>query len=244
MKDEFKYLYASLFRNPQNYITVVNALGKKKIGLTRNEISEVTKLPNSGFLTKILDELISCGFIRKYTMFGKKTKDAIYQLTDQYSLFYFQFLQKKSTDEHFWTIQLDTSTRNAWCGNAFERVCLDHVSEIKAKLGISGVLTETHSWISKPDAIKKTKGAQIDLVLARKDRIINLCEMKYSFGKYTFTKKDADSLLNKIAAIKNASETKCSIHPVLVTPYGLTEGVNTGLIQAVIKAEDLFVKMV
>ena len=244
MKDEFKYLYASLFRNPQNYITVVNALGKKKIGLTRNEISEVTKLPNSGFLTKILDELISCGFIRKYTMFGKKTKDAIYQLTDQYSLFYFQFLQKKSTDEHFWTIQLDTSTRNAWCGNAFERVCLDHVSEIKAKLGISGVLTETHSWISKPDAIKKTKGAQIDLVLARKDRIINLCEMKYSFGKYTFTKKDADSLLNKIAAIKNASETKCSIHPVLVTPYGLTEGVNTGLIQAVIKAEELFVKMV
>ena len=69
---------------------MVNALGKKKIGLTRNEISEVTKLSNSGFLTKILDELISCGFIRKYTMFGKKTKDAIYQLTDQYSLFYFQ----------------------------------------------------------------------------------------------------------------------------------------------------------
>ena len=88
---------------------------------------------------------------------GKKTKDAIYQLTDQYSLFYFQFLQKQSTNEHFWTIQLDTSTRNAWCCNAFERVCLDHVPEIKAKLGISGVLTETHSWISKPDAIKKQR---------------------------------------------------------------------------------------
>ena len=244
MKDEFKYLYASLFRNPQNYITVVNALGKKKNGLTRNEISEVTKLPNSGFLTKILDELISCGFIRKYTMFGKKTKDAIYQLTDQYSLFYFQFLQKKSTDEHFWTIQLDTSTRNSWCGNAFERVCLDHVPEIKAKLGISGVLTEAHSWISKPDTARKTRGAQIDLVLARKDRIINLCEMKYSFGKYIFTKKDADSLLNKIAAIKYVSETKCAVHPVLITPYGLAEGVNTGLIQAVIEADDLFVKMV
>ena len=82
------------------------------------------------------------------------------------------------------------------------------------------------------------------MVLARKDRIINLYEMKYSFGKYTFTRKDADSLLNKIAVIKRVSETKCSIHPVLVTPYGLAEGINTGLIQAVIKAEDLFVKMV
>ena len=244
MKDEFKYLYASLFRNPQNYIAVVSALGKKKIGLTRNEISEATKLPNSGFLTKILDELISCGFIRKYTVFGKKTKDAVFQLTDQYSLFYFHFLQKKATDEHYWTFQLDTSTRNAWCGNAFERVCMDHVSEIKAKLGISGVLTEAHSWISKSDDVKKTKGAQIDLVLARKDRIINLCEMKYSFGKYTFTRKDADSLLNKIAVIKRVSETKCSIHPVLVTPYGLAEGINTGLIQAVIKADDLFVKTI
>ena len=82
------------------------------------------------------------------------------------------------------------------------------------------------------------------MVLARKDRIINLCEMKYSFGKYTFTRKDADSLLNKIAVIKRVSETKCSIHPVLVTPYGLAEGINTGLIQAVIKADDLFVKTI
>ena len=121
---------------------------------------------------------------------------------------------------------------------------MDHVPEIKAKLGISGVLTEAHSWISKPDTARKTRGAQIDLVLARKDRIINLCEMKYSFGKYIFTKKDADSLLNKIAAIKYVSETKCAVHPVLITPYGLAEGVNTGLIQAVIEADDLFVKMV
>ena len=101
MKDEFKYLYASIFTNPQKYIDVVTALGTKKTGLTRNELAEEAGVPKSGYLTKIIDELISCGFIRKYTIWGKKTKDAVYQLTDFYTLFYFQFLRNKSTDEHF-----------------------------------------------------------------------------------------------------------------------------------------------
>ena len=108
-------------------------------------------MPNSGYLTKILDELISCGFIRKYTILGKKTKGALYQLTDYYSLFYYQFLQKKNLDEHYWTIQTDTPVRNTWCGLAFERVCFDHINEIKAGLGISGVLTEVHSWYARAD---------------------------------------------------------------------------------------------
>ena len=98
LRDEFKYLYASLFKNPQNYIDIVSALAKKKTGLLRNEIAEETGIPNSGYLTKMLDELISCGFIRKHTVLGKKTKDALYQLTDFYTLFYYQFLQKKRDD--------------------------------------------------------------------------------------------------------------------------------------------------
>lgn len=242
MKDEFKYLFASLFKNPQNYLAVVTALGKKKLGLTRNELAEAAGVPNSGYLTKITEELISCGFVRKYTEFGKKTKDAVYQLMDHYTLFYFQFLKKKPSDEHFWTNNADSPVRNAWCGLAFERVCLDHVAQIKTKLGISGVLTDVHAWTSRPDMKRGVSGAQIDLLIARKDRVINLCEMKYSINKYTFTKKDDESLRNKMVAIKAASKTTYSIHPVLVTTYGLSDGKYTGIIQAVITAEELFAK--
>ena len=241
LRDEFKYLYASLFKNPQNYIDIVSTLAKKKTGLLRNEIAEATGIPNSGFLTKMLDELICCGFIRKYTVLGKKTKDALYQLIDFYTLFYYQFLQKKR-DEHYWTIRTDTSVRNTWCGLAFERVCFDHVNEIKAGLGISGVLTEVHSWAAKADKGSGTKGAQIDMVIVRNDRIINLCEMKYSISEYTYTGKDDESLRNKITALKTACKTRYSFHPVLVTTYGLKEGMYSGRIQAVIKMDDLFHK--
>jgi len=243
LKEEFRYLYASLFKNPQNYIDVVSALGNKKVGLTRNELAEAAGLPNSGYLTKIINELISCGFIRKYTVFGKKTKDALYQLTDFYTLFYFQFLKRKRVDENFWSLNTDTSVRNIWCGLAFERVCMDHVAEIKYKLGISGVITEVHSWSSKPNKERKTKGAQIDLVIVRNDRIINLCEMKYSISDYTLKQKDDESLRNKIAALKESVKTRYSIHPVLVTTYGLSEGKYSGIYQNVVNSDNLFLNV-
>lgn len=242
MKDEFKYLYASLFKNPQHYIDVVTALGNKKIGLTRNELADETGLPNSGYLTKIIEELISCGFIRKYTVLGKKTKDALYQLTDFYTLFYFQFLRKNTMDEHFWSLHTDTSVRNTWCGLAFERVCMEHVAEIKNKLGISGVLTEVHSWACKPDQEVRTKGSQIDLVIVRNDRIINLCEMKYYISDYHLKQKDDESLRNKIASLKEVTKTKYSVHPVLVTTFGLAEGKYSGIYQKVVNSDDLFSK--
>ena len=243
LKDEFKYLYSSLFKNPQNYINVITALGNRKAGLTRNELAEAAHIPNSGYLTKITEELISCGFIRKYSTPGKKTKDALYQLTDFYTLFYFQFLKKKPADEHFWTRQIDTPVRNTWCGLAFERVCLEHVTKIKAKLGISGVLTEEYSWSCRQDMKRGSKGAQIDLVIVRNDRIVNLCEMKYSISEYSFLKQDDQSLRNKIVSLKEVLKKDFSIHPVLVTTYGLSDGAYSGLIQAVIISEDLF-KMV
>ena len=38
LTDEFDALYHSLFRKPEAYITVINALGKKRIGMSREEI--------------------------------------------------------------------------------------------------------------------------------------------------------------------------------------------------------------
>lgn len=72
LKNEFDMLYASLFKNPDNYIRVITALGEKKAGMTREEIITQTNMADSGTLTKVLKELEWCGFIRKYNILGKK----------------------------------------------------------------------------------------------------------------------------------------------------------------------------
>lgn len=242
LQDEFKYLYASLFKKPKNYLSIVIALASKKAGMTRAELAKKTGIPDSGYLTKLTDELINCGFIRKYSMFGKIKKDAVYQLIDNYTLFYFHFLEKLPEDENFWMNHIDTPTRNAWCGVAFERVCMEHISQIKTALGIKGVLSEVHAWSCSGNELEGYNGAQIDLLIVRKDQVINICEMKYSKDEYTFSGKDDESMRNKIRAFKIVTKTKYSIHPTLVTTYGLTGGMYSGRIQSVITADDLFAR--
>lgn len=116
LKYEFKYLYASIFKNPDAYIKIIETLGTKKVGITREEIISSSNIPNSGDLSTKLEELESCGFIRKYYAFGMKTKNAIFQLIDNFTLFYFKFLKNAPTDEHFWTNQVNTPLINNWLG--------------------------------------------------------------------------------------------------------------------------------
>lgn len=223
LRDEFKYLYASVFKKPENYVKIIEALGTKKVGMTREEIINAAKISNSGDLTTKLEELESCGFIRKYYAFGMKKKNAIYQLMDCFTLFYFKFLKSQPTDEHFWTNQINTPLVNTWMGLAFERVCMEHIEQIKVKLGISGVLTEVNSWYCKADLDNGVFGSQIDMLIVRKDQVINLCEMKYSQSEYTITEKVDRNIRNKINDLITVSGTKYAIYPTIITTYGLVE---------------------
>ena len=223
LRDEFKYLYASVFKKPENYVKIIEALGTKKVGMTREEIINAAKISNSGDLTTKLEELESCGFIRKYYAFGMKKKNAIYQLMDCFTLFYFKFLKSQPTDEHFWTNQINTPLVNTWMGLAFERVCMEHIEQIKVKLGISGVLTEVNSWYCKADLDNGVFGSQIDMLIVRKDQVINLCEMKYSQSEYTITEKVDRNIRNKISDLITVSGTKYAIYPTIITTYGLVE---------------------
>ena len=240
LRNEFTYIFSSIFRKPEIYLRIVKALGTKKVGMTRDEIIEKTSIDNSGALTKQLEELESCGFIRKYYAFGMKTKNALYQLIDNYTLFYYSFLEKYPTDENFWTNQINTPRLNNWMGLAFERVCLEHVKQIKMKLGISGVYTEVNSWYCKKDDEKGLFGSQIDLLIVRKDQVINLCEMKYSDTEYTIKKETDESIRKKISDLRNGTKTKFAIFPTIITTYGLVENSYSLNIQSVITLDDLF----
>jgi len=240
LKDEYKYLYASLFKNPEKYMQIVSTLGKKKLGMTRQEIIEKAKLTNSGALTRQLEELELCGFIRKYVEYGKKKKDSVYQLIDAFTLFYYHFMEKRSTDEHFWMNSVGTPKINTWQGLAFERVCMLHINQIKKNLEIGGVLTEAYSWYCKENEDEGILGAQIDLLIYRRDQIINICEMKYYEGVYVLGKKESENIAQRVSEFRKVTKTKCAIHPILVTTVGLKENIHSSIIQAVVTMDDLF----
>ena len=240
LKGEFDYLYASIFRKPADYIKIIKALGKKKAGMTRGEISEETGLACNGGFSQKIEELESCGFVRRFHEFGKKNMGAVIQLIDNYTLFYFKFLENPPTDSRYWEKTIDSPARRAWTGLAFERVCLLHSEQIRDKLGITGVLTDECSWQCSSDLEKGIYGSQIDLVIDRKDRVVNLCEMKYSELDYTITKEYDRKLKEKISDFRKVTKTRSSIHLTMVTTYGLERNKYSGHVQAVVTAEDLF----
>jgi uncharacterized protein len=215
---EFDNLYASLFKKAQGHIAVIEALATKQSGMSRDELIKAAKITNGGGATMLFKELEECGFIRIYPAFERKDRYQLYQLIDFYSLFYITFIQKSGTlDENLWINGIDHPQYRAWSGYAFEMVCLHHLREIKHALGISGVHTTTSSWYSTDPKNK----AQIDLVIDRRDGIINLCEMKFSIKEFTIDKAYADDLRHKIETFRTQTNTKKSLFVTLVTAYGL-----------------------
>lgn len=239
LHDEFKFVYSSMFNSPEKYIKVVEALAGRKSGLTRDEIIAKGKLDSSGQLSGILEDLIECGFIRKYCHLDKKLKNAIYQLTDCYTLFYFQFVSNAyGVDEDYWMKIMQSSSYSVWCGLAFERVCLLHTRQIKSALGISGIMANLFSWhVRKTD---EHPGVQIDLIIDRADNVINVCEMKYSAGGYRLTADELKKIYNRISVLKMYLKSNKFVQPVLITSNGMIQNKHSNEIPNQIIGEQLF----
>ncbi len=240
---EFRYeyndLYASIFSRPEKYLQVIEALALKKEGLTRERILEITRLPDNGSTSQILEDLIHCGFIRKYCHLNKAVNSGIFQLVDNYTLFYHHFLKNnRNADEGFWLKNLKSGGYNAWIGLAFERLCMRHIHQIKVALGVSGIIAEARSWHAGASA--NNSGTQIDMLIDRADDVINLCEMKYAQDAYSLNASDWKSLQNKINRLSEDVPPSKAIVPVMVAPYGLTPNEYSQEIPHVITLDDLF----
>jgi AAA+ ATPase superfamily predicted ATPase len=238
LRTEYVNLFRSLFKNFVKHERIISALGQKAMGLTREEILETTGLPDAGSSTRILQELEESGFIRKYPPYGKKRRNSLYQLVDPYSLFYMQFIKSVSPlEQKNWLTFIDSPKYRAWSGYAFEQAALYHLPQIKNALGISGVHTSVSSWRSR----SKSSGAQIDLVIDRRDQVINLCEMKFSINPFTIEKKYAIELRNKIGVFRQETNARKSVFLTLITTFGLkTNEHSTGLVQNDLTMNDLF----
>lgn len=239
LKDEFNKLFKSLFSKAERHEEIVATLAKKNKGLTRDEISKDSKIPTGGNLTTLLEELEESGFIRRYIPFGKQSRNSLYQLCDFFTLFHIKFIKgQKTFDENYWLKMIDSPKHRAWSGYAFEQVCLAHVPQIKKALGINGVETETSSWKSN----QAKDGAQIDLVIDRRDEVINVFEMKFSISPFIIDKKYDAELRNKVGAFKAETRTKKSVFLTMLTTYGLQNNSYAGNVQNDIKMDILFVE--
>ena len=239
LEGEFDELYASLFRKPEPYLKLVMALGHRKSGLTRDELMSQTGMSSCGNLTRYLRELEECGFLRKSIAFGKKSKGALYQLIDNFTLFHFAFAgENKTGDRCFWSASSDSQFRRVWEGLAFERLCLQHVREIKIALGISGVVSNDCSWQIARTA--EHDGAQVDLLIDRKDGVVNMCEMKFASTEYEIKDSEDRHARERKELFRETTGTRKAVHLTYVTTYGLKRNKHSGIVQSEVTLDDLF----
>ena len=236
LRDEFSKLYAALFDNADRHIEVIRALATKRKGMTRNEIIALTSIKNGGSLTRVLTELEESGFITVYYPYGKKKKNQLYRLTDEYSLFYLYFIEKTIYQgEQTWQHLSQTQSYKIWSGYSFESICLKHLSQIKKGLSIGGVYAIAASFLKKGTA--EEKGTQIDLLLDRKDQVINLFEIKFYQQPYVMTKAYAQTLRDKQAIFQETAKTNKLLLWVMIAPFGLKH--NQHSLDLVFKVLDL-----
>ena len=241
--DEFDNLYETLFAQSEVYVRIVEALANKRIGLTREEIIKTTKLPDNGTTSRALKNLTKCGFVRAYQYYGRKNKSLTYQLADFYTLFYLRFIKENyGQDEHFWTHMLDNPKKNNWAGYSFEQLIKEHIGQVKRALGIGSVLTQQSSWFIEQRNLDDDdlKGAQIDLLIDRRDKAINVCEAKFYSSEFAIDKDYSLNLRNKINAFKVAVKTRKAIVPTLITTFGVKHNTYSGIVQQEVVLDDLF----
>jgi len=223
LRDEFAKLYASLFEHSDRHVRIVRALGAKPRGLTRNELIAATGLTSGGGTSRVIDELEESGFLLRTPQLGRPIKDAVVRLIDEYSLFYLKWIEgHRGRADNVWINKRGSPAWRAWSGYAFEGICLKHIASLKRALGIEAVETTEHAWRHRP-IDRDDRGAQIDLVIDRRDAVINLCEMKFSDGEFTIDKSYAGELRHKRDTFRRVTGSRKTLLVTMLTTHGLRD---------------------
>jgi uncharacterized protein len=240
---EFDRLYPALFEFSENHIAIIRALASVSKGLNRREIMESTGLLDGGGTSRFIEELKMSGFISVFYPFESQKKELYYRLTDEYSLFYLKFMENMDeTGEDAWVKLSETQTYKVWAGYAFENICLKHIAQIKKALGIAGVYSQTSNYYKK--GTKADVGIQVDLLIDRNDKVINLCELKFYHNVWTLTKKENEETSEKIALFKSLTKTKKQVFFTAISPFGVKQNEHSlGCVDNAFSMDILFEKL-
>ena len=218
LNGEFNNLFASLYDNYETHLLLIKALASKNKGITRDEIIRLSNMKDGVYITRILEELERSSFISITYPFGKKKKDALYRISDPYTVFYFHFIEGHKNIKQGTFINLMKSPKwTSWCGYAFENICFYHLPQIERALGIQSIYSEASSYLCKGNAEKQ--GFQIDLLIDRADKVINVCEIKFYESHFTIQKDYAEQLRNKITRFKEETNTKKLIFLTIISTF-------------------------
>jgi len=236
LRTEYLFLFKSLFNEAALHRRIVEAISSTLTGMNRQEIVRNLKITDNGNLTEALDNLVKCDFLRRYQAFGKKEYEPIYQISDMFTLFYLRFVKNHNgQNPHVWSM-MNSGQKNAWSGYAFELVCILHAAQIKKALGISGIASDLCSWYyASPE-----KKAQIDLIIDRSDRNIDLCEMKYSDHEYELKKDYVEYLKERRELFRKVTKTGKTLRLTIIAAGGIKRGIHTSSVQGMLSADDLF----
>ena len=239
LQKEFDRLFTSLFADNDRYRRVVEVLGENRYGLTREAMSEKAEIAMGGTLSNILKALVQSDLVSTYWNFGESKKTKYYKLTDMFCLFYLGFVQRNPTNNRtFWNDNQNSPRLNSWRGRAFEDVCFVHQQQIRRALGVNGVQAEVYPWHATTDG--KREGAQIDMLIDRADRVMNLCEMKFTQGEFAISKDYDERLRGKISTLLERTGGKRNVQVTLVTTFGLKVNMYSSRVQKIITLKDLF----
>ncbi|MBR5837558.1 MAG: hypothetical protein IKZ84_03365, partial [Victivallales bacterium] len=137
-----------------------------------------------------------------------------------------------------WNAIQNTPLVNTWRGLSFERVCLEHIDQLKKALGISGISTRQYAWRSF--ANDRTSGTQIDMLIERSDNAVNICEMKYSSGEYEITKEEHAKILHRRDSFIAETNYRGAAYITLITIDGVVHNAYWNDIQKELTLDDLF----
>ncbi|MEZ4223433.1 MAG: ATP-binding protein [Polyangiaceae bacterium] len=239
LRDEFGKLFASLFEHSERHQGIVRALARKKSGMTRGELIEAAGLSTGGGTTTLLEELEESGFLLRVGSFGRDVRDSVYRLADEFSSFHLRWLDRRRAGED-WLTRRNSPAWTAWSGTTFESICIKHLAQLKTALGIAGVETTESTWFHQargPDE----QGAQIDLLIDRRDDCINVCEMKLTDDLFVIDKRYAADLRRKLSVFREVSGTRKSLFLTLVTRRGLRPNqYSRELVAKEVRLEELF----
>lgn len=238
LKNEFERLFFSIFNRPEIMISVVKFLSTRNAGYTRSEIASGVGCSLGGTFSQALNALIESDFIVKYVPFGYSKRMEHYKLVDPFCMFYIKFVENKTKlNESFWQHNQVAQSVVSWRGFAFESVCFNHINRIKQALEIGGVSATYSAWSKRED---DTEGTQVDLIIERKDNVVNMCEIKFYGNDFSVSKDYHKTLINRQELLSKELSPKVIIHNTLITTYGLKDNEYSSDFDSVITLDDLF----
>ncbi|MBF0362989.1 MAG: AAA family ATPase [Oligoflexia bacterium] len=255
--DEFDILFKSLYTESEIHVKILLTVAKSRYGISRSMLLEETSSSSGGGINDKIEELVAADFIEKFIPYGRTKKDYYLRLADEFIYFYIKWIKnkkeaiKKTPD--YWFNIFNSSSYESWAGYAFENLCIKNVELIIKKLKLESLVKEVGSWRycsertyekQKKTQFKKStsnKGAQIDLLIERKDNVIILFEIKFTNSKFTISKAYYQELTNKIDVFKRETNCKKQIFLAMITWWGLNHNqYSQEIVSFDLTAEEIF----